>query len=219
MYNTIIFDVDGTLLDTRPGIISAVKSVIDKNKLKQLSNEELNLFVGRSPIQEAFHYFCGTDEFMSQRCAEEYRFKYKQGDIFNATVYHGIFKLLDLLNHNKYKLGIATYKRQDNIKQLSEKFGFNKYFDSICGADNDNKLTKSDIILKCLKRLGSDISTTIMIGDSCHDAEAANKLKIAFIGVTYGFGFKNELDLIKYKPLLVAKNVYDIEEFFKKIRR
>lgn len=153
MFDLIIFDVDGTLLDTRPGIISAVNFVIEKFNLKKLSDEEMNRFVGMSPIQASFHHFCGTDEVLSQKCAEEYREKYKQGDVYKAEVYDGIFELLDYLKQNGYKTGIATYKRQDNINQLSEKFGFKKYFDFICGADNENKLTKFDIISNCIKNL------------------------------------------------------------------
>ena len=216
MLNTIIFDVDGTLIDTRPGIINAVQFVIDKYKLKQLNSEEFNRFVGFSPIQAAFHHFCGTDEEMSQICSQEYRAKYKQGDVFNAKVYNGIFELLDFLKQKKYKLGIATYKRQDNIDEIAEYFGLCKYFDSICGADNNNKLTKSDIINNCIKSMDADKNYAVMIGDSIHDAGAANNLSIKFIGVTYGFGFKTQNDVNEYSNILSANTPLEILDFFKK---
>ncbi len=54
-----------------------------------------------------------------------------------------------------------------------------------------------------------------MIGDSCHDGQAANELAIDFIGVTYGFGFKNKDDVLQYNPVLIAQNVNEIIEFFK----
>ena len=215
MYNTIIFDVDGTMIDTRPGIINSVKYVIDKYNLKKLTDIEFNKFVGLSPIQAAFSYFCETDEEFSQKCAEEYRNKYKQGDVLNAKLYDGIIELLEFLKNKNYKLGIATYKRQDNINEIAKHFKLFKYFDTICGADNENKLKKSDIILKCLQELNSDINTAIMIGDSCHDAEAAKSLGINFIGVTYGFGFSMEESIKQYNPIFVANNVHDIIKFFK----
>lgn len=216
MFNTIIFDVDGTLLDTRTGIINSVNYVIEKFNLKKLNDEEMQQFIGMSPIQASFQHFCGTDEFLSQKCAEEYRDKYKRGDVFNAEVYGGVFALLDYLKRNGYKLGIATYKRQDNINEIVKFFNFDKYFDSICGADNDNKLTKTEIIKKCMSNLNSLKQKNVMIGDSIHDATAAEKLGIKFIGVTYGFGFKSSQDVNKYSNIFIAKNTMEILEYFKK---
>ena len=214
-YNTIIFDVDGTLIDTRLGIMSSVKHVLNKFNLKQLSDVELFKFVGISPLQAAFCHFCNIDSDLSQKCAEGFRTYYNENELFNASIYDGIIELLEYLKSNNYKLGIATYKREDLVLKLLKHFDLYKYFDIVFGADNNNKISKSNMIEKCMKTLNTKKENIIMIGDSCHDAEAAKELGIDFIGVIYGFGFKNKEELEIYKPIFVAENPYEILEFFK----
>lgn len=214
-YNIIIFDVDGTLIDTRLGIMSSVKHVINKFKLKQLSDNELYKFVGISPLQTAFCHFCNIDSDLSQKCAEEFRIYYNESELFNAFVYDGIIELLEYFKSNNYKLGVATYKREDLVLKLLKHFNLYKYFDILFGADNNNKLTKSDMIENCLQHFKAQKENAIMIGDSCHDAQAAEKLGIDFIGVTYGFGFKSESDVNKYSNILCANTPIEIFSLFK----
>ena len=211
--NTIIFDVDGTLIDTRSGIILSVKHVINKFNLAKLPDEKLYEFVGISPLQTAFCHFCNIDKELAQKCSEEFRAYYNQKELFNANVYDKIIELLEFLKTNNYKLGIATYKREDLVLKLLKHFDLYKSFDIVFGADNNNKLTKSDMIEKCLQYFHAQKESTIMIGDSCHDAGAAQQLSVNFIGVTYGFGFKNENEVKQYNPILVAKNPTEILKY------
>ena len=209
-YNTIIFDVDGTLINTRQGIMASVKHVIDNFNLKQLSDDELYKFVGLSPLQAAFCHFCNIDKNLSQKCTEEFRMFYNKNELYNANIYNGISKLLDFLKSNNYKLGVATYKREDLVINLLNHFKMDKYFDYICGADNENKLSKTEMINNCIKIFNTDKADTIVIGDSKHDAEAAMQLGIDFIGVTYGFGFKVKNDVNVYPNILCAETPQEI---------
>ena len=111
---------------------------------------------------------------------------------------------------------MATYKREDYAIDLMKHFGLDKYFDTICGADNDNRLTKTDILQSCIKNLTKEKEEVVLIGDSIHDGKAAKETGIDFIGVTYGFGFKSKDDMKEYNPVLCAESVQDIIDFFKK---
>ncbi|MCD7780637.1 MAG: HAD hydrolase-like protein [Candidatus Gastranaerophilales bacterium] len=213
-YKAVIFDIDGTLLDGKEGILSSVASTIKYYNLKKLTDSELLSFVG-PPIQNSFMKLYGVDKITAQKYADYFRLKYANGDVFRAKVYDEIYKLLELLKQKEYILSVATYKRQDYAADLAKHFNFDKYFDFIFGADNDNKLTKKDIIEIAIKSCNCKSNETIMIGDSCHDGQAANELGIDFIGVTYGFGFKNKDDVLQYNPVLIAQNVNEIIEFFK----
>ena len=215
MYKTIIFDVDGTLIDGTEGILKSVCKAIKYFNLPMPPQEKLVEFVGPPMQNSCKATFNTTDEF-AQDFANFFRKEYAAGDVFFAKVYDNIFELLDCLKTQGFKLGVATYKRQDYAIDLMKHFGFDKYFDSICGADNENKLKKINILNNCMANLNSEKSSTILIGDSYHDAEAAQELGISFIGVTYGFGFKTEEEVLRYNPLLVANIVEEIIKYFKK---
>ena len=217
MHNTVIFDIDGTLLNGTEGIIKSVKYTISKMNLHMISDKQLISFVG-PPVQNSAKTIYKLGDEQAQQFANIFRQQYANGDVLLANIYHGIYDLLDYLKSNNYKLGVATYKRQDYARSLMHNFRFDNYFGSICGADNENKLKKSDIILNCLQELNSDINNAVMIGDSYHDAEAANKIGISFIGVTYGFGFKNKKEAEVYNPVFVADKPQEILEYIKKYK-
>lgn len=217
MHETIIFDIDGTLLDSSAGIKSSIKYALNHQKLNMLNDRELDEFVGFSPLFGAFKHFCRLDDISAQACCELYREYYKNGKAYKQSkVYEGVFALLTCLKNKGYNLGVATYKRQDYAKELMEYFGFGNYFESVCGADNENRLKKNDILANCMHKLNAKKETTVLIGDSIHDAQAAIDSGIDFIGVTYGFGFKNNLDIAIYNPLLIVNNVTEITEYFEK---
>ena len=213
MSNTIIFDVDGTLINGTEGILKSVCKAIEHFNLPMPSQEKLVEFVGPPMQNSCKATFNTTDEF-AQEFANFFRKEYAAGDVFLADVYDGIFELLEYLKSKGYKLGVATYKRQDYAIDLMKHFGFDKYFDSICGADNENKLKKIDILKNCMKELGAPKETTILIGDSYHDGAAAQELGVGFIGVTYGFGFKTKEDIFEYNPITVANNAREIINYF-----
>ena len=214
MNKAVIFDVDGTLIDGTEGIINSVKYAISKMGLKQLPKSELISFVG-PPIQNSVKEKFNLNDSDAQTFANIFRKKYAEGDVYLAKVYSGIYDLLDFLKEKNFKLGVATYKREDYAIKLVKYFNFDKYFDSVCGADNENKLTKYDILVNCKNNLGCENKNNIMVGDTLHDAEAAQKLEIGFIGVTYGFGFKNRDDAKKYNPLFAVNEPKEILEFIK----
>lgn len=214
MYNTVIFDADGTLIDSSLGIISAVEKVIKLYKFKPLNQNELKEFIATSPIQKAFMTFCNTNEELAQDCSVKYRQYYLNDDLYKTTIYDGIIDLLTFLQKQNYKMGIASYKRQDTLDKILKHLNLCEYFDCILGADNENKLTKKDIIQKCILQLNSNPENTIYIGDSFSDGIASKELNCKFIAVKYGFGFKNEKEILQCNPIFTAEKVTDILENF-----
>lgn len=187
-YKNVLFDLDGTLLDTSEGIKEAVSYTIKEMGYRKLSNEELSTFIG-PPIQVSLVKYFGCTADVSQRGAEIFRSYYKNTSLLKAVPYDGIFKLLKYINENGGNVAIATYKREDYALKLLKAFGFHKYCQVMHGADNFNKLSKSDIIKICLDELGGINSQSLYIGDTNGDLVGANESGIDFVGVTYGFGF------------------------------
>ena len=211
MYSTIIFDVDGTLLDTTEGVLSAVTYTIREHQLAELSREELLTFIG-PPIQDSFARVYGLSGEVLQELATTFRNRYKDVDLLKAVPYDGIYEVCEELKKRGIKIAIATYKRQDYATKIIQHFGFDRYTDIIYGADHENQLKKVDIIRKCLEDMGiDDPHEAVMVGDSDNDAIGAMKIGMEFIGVTYGFGFKTKEDVMQFTHVAgVAETTQEI---------
>lgn len=191
-YKLVIFDLDGTLLDTTEGILMSVKHTIKSFSLPMLTDDELRTFIG-PPIQLSLNKYYGLEGDKLQEMTDCFRAEYSTKHLLKAAPYEGIFQLMENLSANGIRCAVATYKREDYALKLLNHYGFNGYMDIMYGADNENKLKKKDIIIKCIESSGiTDYRDVVMIGDTTHDSSGAFELGIDFIGVTYGFGFRKE---------------------------
>lgn len=190
-YQAVLFDVDGTLLDTSGGILAALQRVIEEEGLPVPPIETMRTFIG-PPVQDSFQRVFGCDDVEKARLAAAFRCHYQdEGYLFQACPYEGIFELFDRLRNDGTLIGIATYKREDYARRLLGHFGFDAYTPYLFGSDIAGKLTKADIIRNCLTAMGiEDRSQALMVGDTLHDAAGASQLSVPFLAVTFGFGFE-----------------------------
>lgn len=206
----IIFDLDGTLLDTGKGIVKCVLSTLSKMGFAAPNEEICKTFVG-PPLKKRFLELFKTDEKTADDFVRLFREEYAKGDIFLADCYPEMDECLAEL-HERFPLAVATNKREDLAVKLLEEFEMASYFDAICGSDAASIMTKDQIIENATKWLGIEPANCIMIGDSSNDAESAEKLGMPFIGVTYGYGFKNERDFAKFSFFTYAPTPIKIKE-------
>lgn len=212
-YDLVIFDVDGTILDTSEGVISAVKHTIEELKFTMLPDEALAGFIG-PPIQDSFAKVYGISGSMLQDIASVFRDYYKETDLFKAVPYEGIHRVFQELEKREMLSAIATYKREDYAVTLLNHFGFDRYTGNMHGADHENKRKKKDIIEMCISESGiTDKSKVVMIGDTEHDAIGAELTGIDFIGVVFGFGFKSVEDIARVKHVGCCVKAEDILHF------
>ena len=191
-HSLVIFDLDGTLMDTTEGILLAVRDTIRKHGMAELPEERIKTFIG-PPIQWSFEAQYGIPKEQAQAMADTFRALYATRHLFKAVPYPGIYDLLGRLKETGIRAAIATYKREDYALKLLRHFHFDDYTDIMFGGDNDGTLKKSDIIRKCMAAAGvNDESDVVMVGDTLHDARGAEVLGLDFIGVSYGFGFHGE---------------------------
>ncbi len=209
-FKCVVFDVDGTLLDTSEGILSAVRYTINKYGLKPLDEETIKSFIG-PPIQNSFKRIYGFEDIVINDMASTFRDRYKEEDLLFAKPYDGIYEVFEYLHSVGIKTAIATYKREDYALKLLKHFHFDQYTDSMYGSDFEGKLKKKDIIDLALKKAGiTDYSQALMVGDSDNDAIGAVGIGSRFLGVTYGFGFKKEEDVYQYDSIGVASKAEEI---------
>ncbi|MBR1909325.1 MAG: HAD hydrolase-like protein [Lachnospiraceae bacterium] len=205
-FDAVIFDLDGTLLDTSEGIFRSVCHVIDTLGLPKLSDDVMRTFIG-PPIQKSFARIYGMSGEDSARAAGLFRDRYKETDLLLAKPYDGIFEAIRELKGAGVKTAVATYKRQDYAEKILNHFGFDRVCDVMCGSDFEGVLSKRDIIENAINGLGIyDRSRIVMVGDSDNDAIGAEEIDVSFIGVTYGFGFESAKDVNGYKNIGSAQD-------------
>ncbi len=186
MYRTIIFDLDGTLLNTSKGVLNSVKYALDKMGLEQLPYEKAKRFIG-PPLQEGFAKVAGLEGDDVDRAVEHYRENYKKlGGIFEAEVYGGIIEVLKHLKNDGRKLCVATLKPEDSAKVVLEHFGIAQYFDYI-GGNKEERSTKAGLIAEGLSATDTTADEAVLIGDSIFDLYGAQEAGVDFIAAAYGF--------------------------------
>ena len=189
MIKGIIWDLDGTLLDTTEGVMYAVEKTVAQLKLAPLKPDILKQFVG-PPMQDSFVKFYGFDGTSALKAANLFRENYKKESLFKATLYPHTMETLRALKNRGYTMGVATNKSHDNALSIVEHFGISSFCDCVLGSDLGGKLKKADIIKKCLFELSIDSDEAVYIGDSSYDLQGAEEVGMQFFGVSYGFGFK-----------------------------
>lgn len=212
-YKLIILDVDGTMLDTSRGLLSSVEYTINKLGLEMPEKEVLETFVGPR-IQDSLKRVYGLEGEELGYAANIFREYYKKGDVYRAEAYSGIYELLEILKEAGCHIAVATNKRQDFADMLMQKYRFTDYIQVVYGTDIEGKFTKQDLIKKCLDAFPEcSYRDAVLIGDSSYDAEAANRVKVAFIGVTYGFGFHTSEDVDQWENVGSAGTVGELLKF------
>ena len=207
----IIFDLDGTLLNTGRGISKCVVSTLSKMGFKVPDEETCRTFVG-PPLKKRFLELYDANEKTADAVMRTFREEYGKGDVFLADRYAGMEECLTVL-HKRFALAVATYKREDHAVKLLEKFGMAQFFDTICGSDAAATMTKNQIVEKAMNLLRATPTESILVGDSSNDAESAAQLRIPFIGVTYGYGFKSEADIAKFPHIACVDEPLQLADF------
>ncbi len=198
MYNTILFDLDGTLTDPKVGITKSVQYALKKLGIYEEDLESLSKFIG-PPLRNSFREYYLMDETRVQKAIEYYREYYSPYGIFENEIYPEIPILLQDLKTAGKILIVATSKPTVFAEKILHHFDIHQYFDSVIGSNLDEtRTTKEEVIEYALTTIGdADKKKIVMIGDRKHDIIGAKINHIDSIGVTYGYGSLEELQIEK----------------------
>ncbi|MDE6026036.1 MAG: HAD-IA family hydrolase [Lachnospiraceae bacterium] len=193
-YDVLLFDLDGTLTDTGPGIRNSVAYALEKQNIKVADKNELNKFVG-PPLIDSFKNFYGMEDEQANRAVADYRSVYSEKGIYENEIYPGMRELLSSLFKSGKTLLVATSKPERFAKLIIDDLGLNQYFKYVAGADMEGlRNKKSKVIEYVLHVCGiNDRSKAVMIGDTKFDILGAKECGIDSIGVLYGYGCASEL--------------------------
>jgi len=189
---TLFFDLDGTLTDPKPGITGSIQYALRKLGRPVPSQDELVWCIG-PPLRASFATLLGDDS-LADRGVELYRERFGDVGLFENSVYPDIPQVLAALEQPSRRMFVATSKPHVFAKRIVEHFGLARHFEHVFGSELDGtRVHKSDLLAYALEETGVDPSQAIMIGDRSHDAIGAKANRIEAIGVTYGYGSREEL--------------------------
>ena len=208
----MIFDLDGTLINSGPDLLESLNYVLKKKHLPNVPNKIIGHLVGggaEAMIRRGF-------EFLNQKIEEE-----KVSEMINIFLdfyyhnctnktkfYPNITKIIKVLHKKNIKLAVCTNKKQFLANKILEKFKVSQFFNVILGSSKDLKLKPSnEMLVACVKKIELNKSECIMIGDSNNDIIPANELGMDSIFVNYGYGKLSE----KVTPI---HSIDKIEEIF-----
>lgn len=193
-YTHILFDLDGTIIDSAPGIIAAVLYTFQQYNIEIKDQSSLIKFIG-PPLLSTFQSFVEIDS--PEEAIAHFRTYYTQQGMFEGIPYVGIEDLLNALKSKDLKLVLATSKPEVFAKKILKHFHLAHYFDFVGGASLDETRTdKAEVIAYVLEQIGvEEIDQCLMIGDRHHDITGAITNHMDAVGVLYGYGSEEELQL------------------------
>ena len=208
-YDVILFDLDGTLTDSKIGITKSVQYALSKFNIREDNLDNLESFIG-PPLSESFQKNYDFEPSQAQDAVDFYREYFAISGIYENEVYPGIPDLLADLKGKGKQLIIATSKPTIFANQILNAFHLYQYFTTVVGSHLDGTRTsKTEIIAYALSTLEkSKENGAVMVGDREHDIIGAQGNAIDSIGVTYGYGSLSELQ--RAAPTYLADTVEDI---------
>ena len=194
MRKYVLFDLDGTLTDPGIGITNSVAYALNKFGIKIEDKKQLNCFIG-PPLSESFIKYFNFSEDKANTAVKFYREYFSEIGIFENRLYDGIDVMLKDLSSNGHKIILATSKPEIFAHKILEHFCISKYFTFVSGSLlNGERVNKKDVIEYALNNV--DILNkehAVMVGDRLHDMIGAKACSLTAIGVTYGYGSRDEL--------------------------
>jgi phosphoglycolate phosphatase len=213
----LLFDLDGTLTDSRSGIFNCLRHALTSLGLPVPPDDELLCCIG-PPIQQSLRKLIGPDaQDLFEPVLIRYRERYSSLGLFENEVYPDIVDALCDARSRGHTLHVATSKAEVFAQRIIPHFGLDEHFTSVTGSELDGtRSDKAEIIAHILKRENIEPSQAIMIGDREHDMIGAHKNGIPAIGALWGYGTGRELmesgaTLCARTPRLIAELIVSLE--------
>ena len=194
MTPTILLDLDGTLIDSAPGIYSSLRHAFSAHGLPVPDDATLRTFVG-PPIHDSMRRHHVPEELVEPVVAS-YREAFADGGLYDATVYEGVPAALGSLRDAGVRLVVATAKPEVFAGPIVERLGLDRYVDAVFGAPLDEGTSKGDIIARAVATSAAGLAagSLLMVGDREHDVHGALENGLRAVGVRWGYAQPGELE-------------------------
>lgn len=207
----VLFDLDGTLLDSKLSIRDTMNTVLKEWRLPLFTAAELDREIGK-PLRDilATKFPATPDPAILESMALRYREAYGESGWFTVQVYPGLEALLGLLRARGVRLGVVTSKGEAEAEKVLLDLGIAHLLDTVVG-DDDARPLKPDPapVLEACRRLGVEPAQAVMVGDTIYDAKAALAADCPFIGVLWGI--QDRPTMAAVGATWFARDAYELE--------
>lgn len=201
MFQYCLFDLDGTLTDSREGITKSAQYALQHFGIEEPDLKKLEPFIG-PPLKDSFMEFYGFTEEQAEEAMKFYRERFAPIGIYENEVFEGIPEMLRHLHQNGQKLAVASSKPIGFVRQILQHFEMDGYFDVIVGSELDGtRSTKEEVVEEALSQLGilelsgeERKNNCAMVGDRKFDIQGAKAYGLTGVGVSFGFAGEGELE-------------------------
>ncbi len=206
----IIFDLDGTLIDSGPDLALSLNAMLKELGHKEFSEDTIHAWVGNGALTLVTRALSGSVEIDTtlkssyvERALEIFLEHYKKNLCVKTQLYPNVKKTLQRLHKSKYTLAIVTNKPTAFVPEILEKLEIAAYFSLILGGDSLSEKKPSPLpLLHTCKELGFEREEAVMVGDSKNDILAANAASIESIAVNYGYNYGEDIRISKPTALI-----------------
>ena len=232
MYDILLFDLDGTLTNSKEGITKSAQFALKHFGIYEEDLDKLTCFIG-PPLTDQFEAYCGVSREKALEITAKFRERYNTVGLWENELFPGIADMLDALKKAGKRLAVATSKPEETAVRILDKFQVLDFFETVSGSEMDmGRTTKSEVIEEALIRMGCrrkegkmpdsgsvqgglsrklwDTEHILMIGDRKHDVEGAAMFHMDCAGVKFGFAEEGELE--QAGAIFVADTVEDLKE-------
>ena len=211
MVKSIIFDLDGTLTDSGPGIMRSVKYALDQLGIRLEDASKLRACVG-PPLGVSFPGL-NVPRDKVEEAITHFRERYIRIGVDENQPYPGIHGTLAALKESGYPLYVATSKPEQMALHVLKRFHMTEYFQAICGATmSHERETKHDVLAYLLDH--HQLKDPVMVGDTIYDIDGAASFSIPCLGVSWGYG--NIQDMLDHGAMAVVDTMEELKDFFLK---
>lgn len=190
--SAVFLDLDGTLMDSKPGILSSLRAAFNETGHADIAEQDLQWMIG-PPFIDSFTKIGLPDP---QATIDAYRRIYNMGGMFDATVYDGVFPMLEDLSLAGHRMYLATAKPHVAATKITAHFDLAEHMVAEFGPELDGTRNwKGDLLAYALDKTGERPEASIMVGDRHHDFAAAHSVGMKCIAVRWGYGTQEEWQL------------------------
>jgi phosphoglycolate phosphatase len=207
VYKLIIFDWDGTLMDSTEIIARAIQDAAKDFDLKVPTTEEAKYVIGLGLADSMVHLFPNLSADGHKSIVDRFRIHYLERE-FDSPLYPGVKSMLGRLHADGCRLAIATGKARRGLDRVLDVTGLKQYFEVTRCADEGFPKPHPDMLERILDHTGTEKHETVMIGDTTHDLELAKNAGVDAIAVTYG---AHRVEALRpFKPAYMANTAPEL---------
>ena len=207
----IVFDWDGTLMDSAAHIVECLQTALTDLELPQKTDDEIKNIIGLG-LQEALSVLCPeANDSELNSLTSRYREHFFNQEKEPCELFSGARELIEALHSQDYYLAVATGKGRHGLDKVLNETGLGDYFPITRCADESHSKPHPQMLLDIIDWYGVEANETIMIGDTDYDLQMANNAAAHAVGVTYGVHDKQRL--LDCKPLACVNNIEDLQHW------